>query len=95
MLESGPPLGYDANQSYAACNVQLERDDVVVMYTDGISEASNPAGTFYGIKGVYNLVSRGPGDIDALGRHLLSDVERFMKGNRQSDDICLLCFARA
>ncbi len=95
VLEAGPPLGYDANQSYAACTVTLDSDDVVVMYTDGISEASNPAGTFYGINGVYNLVARGPADVDELGRQLLSDVERFMKGNRQSDDICLLCFARA
>jgi phosphoserine phosphatase RsbU/P len=94
VLEAGPPLGYDAEQTYAACSVRLEADDMVVMYTDGISEASDPAGQFYGIKGVYNLVARGAPDVEALGRRLMLDLERFTGGTPQSDDICLLCFAR-
>jgi sigma-B regulation protein RsbU (phosphoserine phosphatase) len=94
VLEAGPPLGYDAEQTYAACSVRLEADDMVVMYTDGISEASDPAGQFYGIKGVYNLVARGAPDVEALGRRLMLDLERFTAGTPQSDDICLLCFAR-
>jgi sigma-B regulation protein RsbU (phosphoserine phosphatase) len=94
VLEGGPPLGYDATQSYAACSVQLEPDDAIVMYTDGISEATNSSGTFYGIKGIHNLVNRAARDVEILGRQLMSDVERFTEGHPQSDDICLLCFAR-
>ena len=94
VLEAGPPLGYDAEQEYAACSVTLEPDDMVVMYTDGISEASDPNGNFYGIKGVYNLVARGAPNAEALGRRLMLDVERFTEGTRQSDDICMVCFAR-
>ena len=94
VLEAGPPLGYDAEQEYGACSVAIEPDDMVVMYTDGISEASDPCGNFYGIKGVYNLVGRGAPNVEALGRRLMLDVERFTEGTRQSDDICLLCFAR-
>ena len=94
VLEAGPPLGYDARQNYGPCSVTLESDDMFVMYTDGISEASNADGKFYGIKGVYNLVARGAPDVEALGRRLMLDVERFTDGTPQSDDICLLCFAR-
>ena len=94
VLEAGPPLGYDAEQDYAACSVTLEPDDMVMMYTDGISEASDPNGNFYGIKGVYNLVARGAPNAEALGRRLMLDVERFTEGTRQSDDICMVCFAR-
>ena len=94
VLEAGPPLGYDANQEYAACTVGIEPDDMIVMYTDGISESSDPNGRFYGIKGVYNLVARGAPDVEALGRRLMLDVERFSEGAPQADDICLLCFAR-
>ncbi|HKD37681.1 MAG TPA: PP2C family protein-serine/threonine phosphatase, partial [Pirellulales bacterium] len=94
VLEAGPPLGYDAEQEYAACSVALEPDDMVLMYTDGISEAADQNGNFYGIKGVYNLVARGAPNAEALGRRLMLDVERFTEGTRQSDDICLLCFAR-
>ena len=87
-------LGYDANQVYAACWVALERGDAIVAYTDGISEASNPGGTFYGIKRVVDLVARASRDVETMGRQLMSDVERFRQENAQSDDICLLCFAR-
>ena len=37
----------------------LEPEDVIVMYTDGISEATNPKGMFYGTKGVEKLLARG------------------------------------
>jgi serine phosphatase RsbU (regulator of sigma subunit) len=94
VLEAGPPLGYDADQDYGACSVALEPDDMVVMYTDGISEASDPHGKFYGIKGVYNLVARGAPNVESLGRRLMLDVERFTDNTPQSDDICLLCFER-
>lgn len=94
VAEGGPPLGYDAAQSYATCSVQLEPGDAIVMYTDGISEATNSSGTFYGIRGIHNLVNRAARDVEIMGRQLLSDVERFTEGHPQSDDICLLCFAR-
>ncbi len=94
VLEAGPPLGYDAEQAYTTITVELEPNDIVVMYTDGISEASNPQGTFFGIKGVYNLVAGPAKDVESLGNRLLDHVEQFMGGDRQSDDICLVCFAR-
>lgn len=95
VAESGPPLGYDPGQAYSACTVSLEPDDVIMMYTDGISEATNPKGMFYGTKGVERLLARGARDVETLGRQLMIDVEQFTAGNPQSDDICLLCVARA
>ena len=67
---------------------------MIVMYTDGISEATNPKGLFYGTKGVEKLLARGARDVETLGRQLMGDVEQFTRGSPQSDDICLLCFAR-
>ncbi len=94
MEEAGPPLGYDAQQEYGACVVALEPGDAIVLYTDGISEASTPGGTFYGMKRVTNLVARASRDVATMGRQIVSDVERFRQETPQSDDICLLCFAR-
>lgn len=94
VAESGPPLGYDPNQSYAACCASLAPEDVIVMYTDGISEATNSKGMFYGTKGVEKLLARGARDVETLGRQLMCDVEQFTADSPQSDDICVLCFAR-
>jgi serine phosphatase RsbU (regulator of sigma subunit) len=35
-----------------------------------------------------------PAGVEPLGQALLDDVRRFIKGRLQSDDICLVCFAR-
>ena len=92
--EAGPPLGFDPASQFAASVVTLEAGDSVVMYTDGISEATNADEQVYGIKRVCKSVADGPKDIELLGQLLLDDVDRFVAGQAQTDDICLLAFGR-
>jgi hypothetical protein len=39
------------------------------------------------------LLAAQPG-VDELAQSLLDDMRRFIRGRLQSDDICLVCFAR-
>ena len=64
--------------------MSLEPEDVIVMYTDGISEATNPKGMFYGTKGVEKLLARGARDVETLGRQLMCDVEQFTAAARRA-----------
>jgi phosphoserine phosphatase RsbU/P len=92
--EAGPPLGFDAESEYASMTVTIEAGDSVVMYTDGISEATNIDEHVYGIQRVRKTVADGPADIEQIGQLLLKDVDRFVDGQAQTDDICLLAFGR-
>jgi len=74
--------------------VNLLPGDEVILYTDGISEAMNANGDVYGASTVRNMVRGAPQGVDALSESLLGDVRRFMHGQVQSDDICLVCFGR-
>ena len=92
--EAGPPLGFDAASEFAFSTVTLDAGDCVVMYTDGISEATNAEEQVYGIKKVCKAVADGPTDIEKLGQLVLDDVDRFVDEQPQMDDICLLVFGR-
>jgi serine phosphatase RsbU (regulator of sigma subunit) len=35
-----------------------------------------------------------PTGVERIGQSVMDDVRRFIRGRLQSDDICLVCFAR-
>jgi phosphoserine phosphatase RsbU/P len=92
--EGGLPLGCDSKRNYEQFELPLEPGDTIVLYTDGISEAMNAQGDVYGSKRVRDVISRSDSGVERVGQSLLDDVRRFVGGRLQSDDICLVCFAR-
>jgi sigma-B regulation protein RsbU (phosphoserine phosphatase) len=51
------PLGIRRETEYqAAAAVQLQKDDVVVLLTDGAGEATNKAGDFFELEGVTQVI---------------------------------------
>lgn len=90
----GLPLGCDAKRSYEQIELPLEPGDSIVLYTDGISEAMNSQGDVYGSKRMRDVIAQAPEGVEPMGQALLDDVRRFVRGRLQSDDICLVCFAR-
>lgn len=44
----GLPLEMIPGTDYVQSAVKVERDDIVIIYTDGITEANNPAGEMLG-----------------------------------------------
>jgi phosphoserine phosphatase RsbU/P len=91
---SGLPLGCDENRHYEQVEMALEQGDTVVLYTDGISDAMNSTGQVYGSKRMLAALAKAPPGVEEVGQALLDDVRRFIRGRLQSDDICLVCFAR-
>ena len=90
----GLPLGMVADREYRSCEVALEPGAVLVLHTDGISEALDHEQRCYGLERVEKVVSAsGPAAAD-VGRGILADVARHAAGQIQSDDICLVCLGR-
>lgn len=79
---------------YESTTFPLEPGDALVLYTDGITEARNPAGDFYGAERLQAIVAQAQGDIEALGHELLADVEHFAGNRPPSDDRTLVCIER-
>ena len=56
LTKGGPVIGAFHNCSYEQESVQLHSGDVLVAYTDGLTEALNPAGREFGEKGLRRII---------------------------------------
>lgn len=93
--EGGLPLGVDGDSQYDQFTMTLGPGESLLFYSDGIPDAMNDAGAFYGNSRLHvQLNNSGGADVVALGESLLDDVRRFVGNRAQSDDMCLTCFGR-
>jgi sigma-B regulation protein RsbU (phosphoserine phosphatase) len=53
----GLPVGLFASASYSSSRVQLERGDALVLYTDGVTEATSRGGEELGVEGLVNALA--------------------------------------
>ena len=85
----GPPLCVVDEFEYRAAHTQLAPGDLLCVVSDGVTEAADPAGAFYGAARVDRVLSRAQsahGAVDALR----NDVNAFAAGAEQSDDMTVL-----
>lgn len=87
----GPPLGLDETPRLEHQRYRLARGDVVVLYTDGVTEAENRRGTMFGDDRLRQAVGRGRGTV-GVRDEVLSAVKEFAGDAPQSDDVTLVCF---
>ena len=52
----GLPVGVEAREVYAKKTLMLEKDDIIVLYTDGLPETRGEAGGLYSLETLKNLI---------------------------------------
>jgi serine phosphatase RsbU (regulator of sigma subunit) len=92
--ETRLPLGVDAESQYLAVSFQLAPGDSLTLYTDGITDAQNEQGEFYGRPRLNAQLSSHADNVRGLGLRILDDVKRFIGKRAQTDDMCITCFGR-
>ena len=87
----GLPLGIEDHAAYEERAYSLAAGDVLVCYSDGITERTNPAGEFYGVERLRLLVA-GNHSLTAaeLAGRILEDAEKFSAGVVAPDDCTLV-----
>lgn len=87
----GPPLCMIEDFRYRAQQVQLRPGDLLVMYTDGITEAMNAGGELYGAMRLEAaLRNAGTLSVREVVDRIRADVDRHVAGAEPSDDLTLL-----
>jgi sigma-B regulation protein RsbU (phosphoserine phosphatase) len=85
------PLGILDEAEYEETVVALSPGEVVVLYTDGIVEAMNPAGELFGFDRLLESVSVSDGGTaEALLNEILGRLNAFVAGAPAHDDITLI-----
>lgn len=92
---TGVPLGLFCSAPYLVRSIHLAPGDSLVLYSDGITEAQDPAGNPYEEAGlIASLRAHARQDANALVDGVLSDLARFRSSAPQQDDITLLYIRR-
>jgi phosphoserine phosphatase RsbU/P len=89
----GLPLAV-MDRPYEQTTVPLAPGDCLVFFTDGVTEARNPANELYGPERLRAVVGCAPEGAEAVGQAILADVRRFAAGRPQSDDLTVVCVGR-
>jgi hypothetical protein len=91
----GPALGMIRDATYEVHSLSLEPGDAVVVYTDGVTEARDEMGTFFGEERFRRTLSSSAGSRAAVvGRNIVESVERFVGEARPTDDLSLVVLTR-
>ncbi len=81
-------LGMFDFATYECRALQLAKGDILVVYSDGLTDAESPLGESFGKKQLQNLIQQeAPAGGAALKQKLLQAIEDFTQGTPQTDDI--------
>ncbi len=89
-------LGLSADSVYADQDVPLAGGQSLLVYSDGLTDARNQAGEFYGIERLKALIARLSGaSAQSLGEQVVADVARFEGDARRNDDLSLVVLQKS
>ncbi len=87
------PIGAMPGLVFEEHTRKLEHGDIVFVYTDGVTDSTDPSGNHFGedrlLRALNNISSEEPEEI--IGG-ITKQLEEYMEGMEQFDDITMLCF---
>ena len=73
----------------------MKTGDILVLYSDGITEATNSAGEEYGLTRLTEVVRAASRlTAEATARRVIEDATRFVSGEKPHDDQSILVLRR-
>jgi serine phosphatase RsbU (regulator of sigma subunit) len=91
---TGPVIGFNPKAKFALMETRLEPGDSLLIFTDGIPDSKNPQDEFFGHKRLTGYLKKAEAEsarrVEGLGREL----DSFIEGGDQFDDITILALRR-
>jgi phosphoserine phosphatase RsbU/P len=93
--EGGPPLGILANCEYQEFRTRLESGDTLIIYSDGVTEASSPQDEEFEIENLSRAVlALGNVPAKELIAGVIDEIAKFTVGAPPADDVTLIVARR-
>ena len=85
------PLGLFEHNNWEPGEAQLLPGDVLILYTDGVVEAQNAAGEFFGEAGlIQSAQSHLAEPAEQVANAIIEALQGFMDGEASTDDVALI-----
>ncbi|MGB7465969.1 MAG: SpoIIE family protein phosphatase [Candidatus Acidiferrum sp.] len=89
--EGSFPVGLVPEAEFTTTTLQLQPNDTMVLFSDGVTEAMDPEEELYGVPRLRGVLQGKPDmQLDEIQKAILESVENFARGARQADDLTLL-----
>lgn len=86
LCPTAPPIGYFDHPDMASGRFQLARNDRLLLYTDGLLDACDPAGSRFGQRPLRQALLQDDGDHLEFLERLFNTLIRFEDGGAPGDD---------
>jgi serine phosphatase RsbU (regulator of sigma subunit) len=91
LVEGGTVLGLAEDSAYRGAAVALDPDDLVVLYSDGVTDRGNAEGELFGVERLKEAALRSRGDTARITLYsVLGDVQGWSSGTPAEDDTTLI-----
>jgi serine phosphatase RsbU (regulator of sigma subunit) len=91
LSSGGLILGAFPSTTYQSCPLYLHPGDILVVYSDGLTEAQNLSEEMFGKERLLRIIQQeAPSGSNALQEKIFKAIEEFTFGERQTDDITFL-----
>jgi sigma-B regulation protein RsbU (phosphoserine phosphatase) len=88
--EGSFPIGLIPGAEYVATRAKLQPGDVLVLFSDGVTEAMDPDDELFGLTRLREVLSgQHEASLELVQKSVLDSVENFTRGASQADDITL------
>jgi serine phosphatase RsbU (regulator of sigma subunit) len=95
LAATGIALGMFDQSSYSAVETRIDPGEMLVLYSDGITEAENPEGQPLEEAGLQVILDSYPDESPAgLSTQIIKGVERYAQASRFTDDLTILILKR-
>lgn len=95
LKKTGHALGLFDDLKMSETTITLAPGDVIVLYTDGVTEANNPQyNEMYGTKHLITAINTAPRQASELLTHVEADLNTFTRGAPQQDDVTLFVLTK-
>ncbi len=92
--QAGVPIGIIDDFEYELGQMEIQSGEQLLLYTDGINEAPNKDGKMFGIARIQDLMLSADSDVKQIGNRIVQDLNQFVLGTEQADDMCLVVIGR-
>jgi serine phosphatase RsbU (regulator of sigma subunit) len=92
---TGMPLGIDEENSWGQDDIMIHPGEMLLMYTDGVTDAQNSDGEFIDKKIILSAAQQGLGKtVSDIQQDILDKVHKFVGDAPRFDDITLVILGR-